>query len=84
MKEENEDKECICSGNWRLIIKECEDLFHKEFVYDYGDGDNVWILYGIVHTNEDYYYGMINKNSKKTSLLSCVGSLDTHGYYLKK
>lgn len=73
----SEDPDCICRGNWRLIVAECEELLDKQFVDENGD---VFVFYGIVHGSDDYYYGMTGRTGHR--LLSCVGSLETHGYKL--
>ena len=71
------DQECICSGNWRAIVKETEPLIGKTFT---NRGED-FCLFGIVHGGDDYYYGMIGSKSG-LRLLSCVGSIDTHGFRL--
>ena len=68
---------CICKGNWRLIVAECEHLLDRRFVDDRGDE---YVFYGIVHGSDDYYYGMTGPCRNR--LLSCVGSLETHGFEL--
>ena len=73
----NEDKDCICKGNWRLIVAECEHLLDQRFVDERGDE---FIFYGIVHGSDDYYYGMAGVSGHR--LLSCVGSLETYGFQL--
>lgn len=72
---EHENDECICQGNWRTIAEEIDSLIGSHFV---DKDDKVWQLFGLVHTNEDYYYG-IQDNDGKARLLSCVGSLETWG-----
>jgi len=44
--------------------------------------DNTHKFFGLVHGRYDYYYGMYSIKHGTTSLLSCVGSLKTHGYEL--
>lgn len=73
------DPNCICAGNWRLIVEEAESLLDKPFTGPHGD---VWYLFGIVHGSDDYYYGMCRNGQIK--LLSCVGSLASHGYELRE
>lgn len=69
--------ECICKGNWRKIIKECEGLLGKKFKDKNGDE---FTFFGVIHGEDDYYYGMWAIDD--TRLLSCVGSLEGHGYEL--
>jgi len=71
------DGGCICHGNWRAIIKECEGLIGKRFHSD--DGDD-YTFFGVVHGDDDYYYGMAGKPGLR--LLSCVGSIKGHGFTL--
>ena len=70
------DKECICQGNWRSIVKETEHLIGKRFRDNRGD---VYTFFGLVHGDDDYYYGM---NGNRLALLSCVGSIEGHGFEL--
>lgn len=75
--------DCICKGNWRLIIREFKHLIDHTFTDSKGDQ---FIFFGVVFGSDDYYYGMsrISGNGDKFQLLSCVGSIETHGYRLKK
>ena len=65
--------------NWRTIIAECEHLIGKSFKDK--DGNN-YHFFGVVHGEDDYYYGMSSKYTKSIHLLSCVGSLETSGFEL--
>ena len=69
--------DCICKGTWRAIVKAAEPLIGKEFRNTAG---NTYRFFGVVHGEDDYYYGMADKNSVR--LLSCVGSIEDHGYKL--
>lgn len=70
---------CICEGNWRNIIGECEHLIGKRFK----DRNGVqYTFFGIVHGEDDYYYGMCKKGGTGMILLTCVGNLDTHEFQL--
>lgn len=73
--------DCICKWNFRQIIKESESLFDKTFVDDKGIE---WCFYGVVWGRDDLYYGMNRKDIAQTCLLSCVGSIEGHGYILKE
>ncbi len=70
---------CICEGNWRLIVAETETLLDKLFVDDKGV---VYVFFGIVHGSDDYYYGMCTTPGGVVTLLSCVGSIEGHGFTL--
>lgn len=67
------DKECICEGNWRKIVKENEALIGEIFRDKKGD---VYSLFGLVHGGDDYYYGMYSQEHGMR-LLSCVGNLES-------
>jgi hypothetical protein len=67
----------VSRNNWQSIVAETENLLDREFVDQHGQ---YYTLFGIVQGKDDYYYGMSGKQG--TKLLSCVGSLETHGYRL--
>jgi len=75
---EDKDKDCICKGNWRDLVAECEPLIGNE--YHSAVTNKTYIFFGLVHTEEDYYYGLVTKKGKMI-LLSCVGDFETHGLY---
>ena len=68
-----EDPGCVCKGNWRLILSEVQEQLGKEF-FD-KDGKKV-TLFGLVHGDDDYYYGTWSKETGYR-LLSCVGNLES-------
>lgn len=70
------DPDCICKGNWRAIVKETETLLDKKFMNERGE---VFKFFGVVHASDDYYYGMWS-NDHGMRLLSCVGSIEGHGF----
>ena len=70
------DEGCICRGNWRLIVGECSELIGKRFASK--DGGR-YRFFGVVHGDDDDYYGM-HSSGKGLVLLSCVGSLESHGF----
>lgn len=67
---------CVCEGNWRLIVSEYEDRIGSCYSDHTGQ---VWHFFGLVHGGDDYYYGM-SKPGGGLMLLSCVGSIEGHGY----
>ena len=71
------DPECICQGNWRKIIEESNPLIDRRYVDEKG---NVWNFFGVVHGGDDFYYGMWRE--EHMVLLSCVGSIEGHGFKL--
>ena len=76
-KPDLEDDECICKCNWREIIKDTQHLIDSS--YKNREGEEC-IFYGVVWGSDDFYYGMWNVKTGKSSLLSCVGSIEGHGY----
>lgn len=70
------DPECVCRGNWRAIVKESEPYLGKKFT-DRKRAE--WTFFGVIHSDDDYYYGMWRKNGE-LALLTCCGSLEAHGY----
>lgn len=74
---ENGTDECICKGNWRLIVKESAHLLERKFRDHEG---NVWSFFGFVHAEDDYYYGMWREG--RMLLRSCVGALIEPGWQL--
>lgn len=73
------DPGCICRGNWRAIIKECEHLIGERFLSHDG---KLYYFFGVVHGDDDYYYGMSSQDGEGVTLLSCVGDLTGHGFSL--
>ena len=71
---------CICEGNWRDIVTEVASLIDKTFECERTGKE--YVFYGVVCGSDDFYYGMYSKEDSK--LLSCVGSLEGHGFYLKE
>lgn len=78
---------CVCKGNWRLIVAEynkaCED--HVDGRYgvggDFIDSDGgEWQWIGVMNGYEDFYYVVYNADREETRFLSCVGSIEGHGY----
>ena len=77
------DPNCICWGNWRAILKEVESLIGRDFLEE--RTGIVWRFFGLVHGDDDYYFGMYHSTGPgagKLCLSSCVGSLETNGYTL--
>lgn len=68
------DEGCICNGNWRAIVKEYAPHIGKT----YKRGDKTYRFFGLVHGDDDYYYGLVEVGGK-VLLSSCVGSLEMNG-----
>jgi len=75
------DEECICRGNWRAIVAEVEPLIGETFIDERGDE---YTFFGVVHGEDDYYYGMWDRVNRTLCLASCVGNFHTMGYTQKK
>lgn len=74
-----EERECICKGNWRLIVNECKHLIGEHYE---GDDYRDYVFFGIVHAEDDYYYGMYSdEQGGRLRLLSCVGSIEMFGFH---
>jgi len=69
---------CICHGNWSSIIKESRHLLNRHFI---SHDKKKFIFIGFIHAADDFYYGFWNKIDG-LRLLSCVGSIEGHGYTL--
>ena len=70
-------EQCICKGNWQFIVTECEPLIGKQYK---GYDGKEYVFFGLVHGGDDYYYGMWAKDGGRPMLLSCVGSIEGHGF----
>ena len=66
---------CVCKGNWRAIVKDYAPLIGSWFVDDNGARH---FFFGLVHGDDDYYYGMMRED-KTVWLSSCVGGLEASG-----
>jgi hypothetical protein len=61
--------------------KKYEPLFDKKYLDR--DGEEC-IFVGVTWGSDDFYYSMWNVKTGKSSLLSCVGSIEMFGYTLKE
>ena len=68
---------CVCEGNWRKLVHEYDHLIGKTFRYN----EEEFKFFGLVHAEDDYYFGMLDKKSK-LSLWSCVGNFGLYGLEL--
>ena len=73
------DPDCICRGNWRQIVKEYEPLINRQYAHASG---TVYRFFGLVHGDDDYYYGMIPVGGGRLMLVTCVGEITTAGFTL--
>lgn len=65
---------CICEGNWQSLVCKYDHLIGKKF-RDKRTGD-IYTFFGLVHGDDDYYYGMCRKYGQGLILSSCVGRLE--------
>lgn len=70
---------CVCEGNWRNLVKEYESLIGRQ----YKNGNNAYTFFGLVWSDDDFYFGMLGKGGK-LSLLSCAGTPESFGYDLEE
>lgn len=64
--------------NWKTIVAEYESKI-GESVYD--DDGNIYTFFGLVHGDDDFYYGLISKSSDRhLRLVSCVLPLESAGF----
>jgi len=64
--------------NWKVIVDEYNDRIGSS-VYD--DDGNVYTFFGLVHGEDDFYYGLISKSSDRyLRLISCVFPLESAGF----
>lgn len=66
------DAGCICHGNWRLIVGEYEALIGSRWRDSKGE---VFVFFGLVWADDDFYYGLWNRDQKKLVLATCCGAL---------
>ena len=71
--------DCICDDNWKNIVKEYSNIIGRKFKDNHSK--KIFSFFGIVHGDDDYYYGMCD-NENKVVLVSCVGSLENMGFDL--
>ena len=72
--------DCIWKGNWKSLIEKYEPLFDRYFLSEYDL--KTYLFYGIVWASDDFYFAMMNKDTKETKLLTCVGRLADMGYQI--
>lgn len=70
---------CICEGNWRELIKECDSLFDRIYKTENGV---YYTFIGIIWGSDDFYYCMMSGDGK-IRRLSCVGSIEGYGLTLQ-
>jgi hypothetical protein len=73
--EEYDEKNCVCKGNWRSLMKQYDSMIGKNFVMQ----NDIYHFFGIVHGADDYYFGM-NHELSGMQLFSCVCDLKTYGF----
>jgi hypothetical protein len=61
-------------------VDEVQEFFDRRFVCE--RTGKTYIFFGVVWGSDDFYYGMIPVGVGSLKLLSCVGSLDAHGFTL--
>ena len=65
------------AATWREIVSESRPLYDNKFVRDGAE----YTFVGVVDASDDYFYLMVPSDDKlRPVLLSCVGSIETHGF----
>ena len=64
--------------SWQQLVEQMEPLFGRTYL----KGDKSYILDGLVHASDDYYYSMWDKEDKSFTQWSCVGTLAAYGFKL--
>lgn len=59
--------------NWTLIVKEYEPKIN--FMYKDDRGVR-YTFFGLVHAEDDYYYGLMDCDTGRVRLATCVGGLE--------
>lgn len=70
---------CVCGESWRLLVSEYEDKISNRYIDT--ETKKEYTFFGIVWSDDDYYFGMI-ENGGKLMLLSCVLDIEGHRYEL--
>lgn len=63
--------------NWKAIVAESEHLIGRIFMRHYDN--ELYVFFGLVHGDDDYYYGFSHSVTHSVVLASCVGSI-TQGF----
>jgi hypothetical protein len=71
--------ECVCEGNWRLIIRKMQPLFNRMYADRKGKEHK---LCGVLWAEDDFYYAMWDIEKQQITLYTCVGSLEQQGLNL--
>ena len=58
--------------NWKKIVTEYEEFIGRQYKND----GHIYIFFGLVHAEDDYYYGMMKLDDNTLRLLSCVGDIE--------
>jgi hypothetical protein len=71
---------------WDIIVKEYEKDIGSRYQYQIQSGDiHEYSFVGLIHGNDDYYYGMRDVKTGHLLMLSCVGTLEgVNGHGFKK
>ena len=73
----NQQPDCLCTGNLRLIFTEARPLYNRVFRTPEGE---IAQLLGVVDAEDDLYYMFTGTGG--IFMLSCVGNFESYGYEL--
>lgn len=59
---------------WELLVEKYEHLLNRK--YRDRHTNEVYIFFGLVHGEDDFYYGMMSVSTDGLLLLSCVGDIE--------
>lgn len=59
--------------NWELLVERYRDKINQKYQDNQG---NLYRFFGLVHSDDDYYYGLWDVKNRTLALSSCVGRLE--------
>jgi hypothetical protein len=68
--------------NWSKLIEEYNDFIGM--IYENEHTGELYRFFGLVHSDDDYYYGMYGIDGAGLQLLSCVSTPELMGFKLHK
>jgi hypothetical protein len=69
----------VSDSNWDLLVEQYYSRITRLYEDEKG---KIWRFFGLVHSDDDYYYGMVTLGTGKLQLLSCAGNLESFGLTL--
>lgn len=69
----------MIDDNWIKLVEKYEQDIGK--LYRSEDGE-IYKFFGLVHGDDDFYYGLMEVKTGKPFLVSCVAALEPHPVYI--